>query len=36
MFSTPMEKQGEDWLPYAINSDESFVPVTGMTFSAVI
>lgn len=36
MFSTPVEKQGEDWLRYAINSDESFVPVTDMTLSAVI
>lgn len=26
-----MEVQGEDWLPYAISSGESFVPVTEMT-----
>lgn len=31
VFSTPVEKQGEDWLPYAIYSHEAFVPVTEMT-----
>lgn len=31
MFSTPVEKQGEDWPPYAIYSHEAFVPVTEMT-----
>lgn len=30
-FPPPVGKQGEDWLHYAINSDESFVPVTEMT-----
>jgi len=30
-----VEKQGEDWLPYAICPHEAFVPVAGMTLSAV-
>lgn len=35
VFSTPVEKQAEGWLPYAISSPEAFVPGTDMTLSAV-